>query len=134
MNAVEKPVGTKLADDLSQHPHRTRGGGDATERLIVEFRSVQILQKFEERVQMFKAALEINEDIIMSLKALNSDLWEFASVQDQVGKIAWRSVNASLEQQLADILRHKRNVDYLISQVQGRSRLVRHTVYNLTVE
>jgi len=126
-------VGTKLADNLSQHPRRIGGAGDATEDLIVEFRSVQILQKFEERVQMFKTALEINEDIITSLKALNLDLWELASVQDQEGKIAWRSVNVSLEQQLADILRHKRNVDCLIAQIQGRSRLVRHLIYKSMV-
>jgi len=126
MNAVEKPVGAKLEDDLSQHPRRIGGVMVGTEGLIVEFRSVQILQKFEVHVRLFKTALEINEDIITSLKALNSDLRELATVQDQDGKIAWRSVNASLEQQQADILCHKRNVDCLISQIQGRSQLVRH--------
>ncbi|KAF8250381.1 hypothetical protein K440DRAFT_659399 [Wilcoxina mikolae CBS 423.85] len=128
INAVEKSVGTKLADDLSQHPHRIRGAGDAADNLIVEFRSVQILQKFEERVQMFKTALEINEDILTSLKALNSDLWEFTSDKDLDGKIAWRNVNTSLEQLLADILRHKRNVDCLLNQVQGRSRLLHNVL------
>jgi hypothetical protein len=126
-------VGTKLAGDLSLPSRRTAGARDATEDLIVEFLSVQILQKFEERVQLFKTALEVNEDIILSLKALNSDLWEFASVQDQDGKIAWRYLNTSLEQQLADILRHKRNVDRLLVQIQGRSRLVRRLVYKLTI-
>ncbi|KAF8537790.1 hypothetical protein BDD12DRAFT_845248 [Trichophaea hybrida] len=128
INAVEKSVGTKLADDLSQHPHRIRGAGDAADSLIVEFRNVQILQKFEERVQMFKTALEINEDIITSLKALNSDLWEFTSNKDLDGKIAWCHINTSLEQLLADILRHKRNVDCLLTQVQGRSRLLHNAL------
>jgi len=102
------------------------GAGDLD--FIAEFRRLQILQRFEENVQVVKASLEINEDTIRSVQTLNTTLRDFNS--DPTAKITWHYVDATLEQQLADISREKRNIEDLLRKIQGRSRLVRKSTFH----
>ena len=68
-----------------------------------------------------KTALEINEDSIRSLIALNDKLRQLSSDED---KSLWIQVEVEAEQQLAIFGRHKRNVEALLQNVHGRASLV----------
>jgi len=98
------------------------GAGDPRDDFVVEFHCIQRLQRFEETVQRFRSSLEINEDTIRSLQTMNTNLRDFGS--DPAAKLTWHCVDTALEQQLADIARHKRDVDGLLRKIQGRGRLV----------
>lgn len=117
---MEKNVGKDIGDK-TQHPSRTFGNVD--DNFIIEFRSAQVLQRFEEIVRHCKASLEVNEDTMRSLQALNTDLRGFEPGSHP--QINWHTVNTTLEQHLQDISRYKRNVDVLLHKIQGRARLVR---------
>jgi hypothetical protein len=87
----------------------------------VDFHNVQDLQQFEELLRRVKTALEINEDSIRSLMALNDKLRQLSSDGD---KSLWIQVDVEAEQQLAIFGRYKRNVETLLQNVHGRASLV----------
>lgn len=87
----------------------------------VNFQSVQDLQQFEELLRRVKTALEINEDSIRSLMALNDKLRQLSSDAD---KSLWIQVDVEAEQQLAVFGRHKRNIEALLQNVHGRASLL----------
>ena len=96
------------------------------EMFKVDFNDVQALQRFEENLRRVKAALEVNEDSIRSLKSLNDKLHKL--VGDGHGSMAsWCEIDSEVEQQLAIIDRHKRNFESLLQSVRGRAALF----YNL---
>jgi hypothetical protein len=101
--------------------------GDPREHFKVEFRSIQILQRFEERIQLFRSSLEINEDTIRSLQTMNTNLRDLGP--DPTAKLTWHCVDAALEQQLTDLSRHKRNIESLFCKIQGRGRLVGNSAF-----
>jgi hypothetical protein len=120
INAVEFKVGIELPNN-----DRTAGNEDPRDQLEIGFRDLQILQRFEEQVQKFQAALDINHEVISSLRTLNSDLWRFARVQDQDAEIAWHYVDSVFGQRLSEISHHKRNIGDLLGAIRGRRGLVR---------
>jgi hypothetical protein len=99
--------------------------GDPRSKLTISFRDLQILQRFQESVQLVQAALESNQEVISSLKTLNSNLWEFSSNKSPAAKIAWHYIDSALEQRLSEFSRHKRNIESLFARIRGRTGLVR---------
>lgn len=101
---------------------RFEGKRDPLEQFEVDFKDVQDLQRFEELLRRVKTALEINEDSIRSLKALNNKLRDLAGVESSPA--SWSEIDIEAEQQLATVARHKRNFDTLLKNVHGRAQLV----------
>ncbi|KAF8250378.1 hypothetical protein K440DRAFT_159332 [Wilcoxina mikolae CBS 423.85] len=124
IEAVEINVGKPLGSNTFNSERVDEIG------FVAEFRRLQILQHFKEHVQLYKASVEINEDTIRSLQTLNTTLRDYNS--DPTAKITWHCVDAALEQQLADISRHKRNIEGLLLKIQGRSQLMYNVLEHQT--
>ncbi|KAF8537931.1 hypothetical protein BDD12DRAFT_886648 [Trichophaea hybrida] len=101
---------------------RYEGKRDPLEQFEVDFEDVQDLQRFEELLRRVKTSLEINEDSIRSLKALNDKLRDLAEEESSLA--SWSEVDIEAEQQLAIVARHKRNFDTLLKNVHGRAQLL----------
>ncbi|KAF8244822.1 hypothetical protein K440DRAFT_608859 [Wilcoxina mikolae CBS 423.85] len=101
---------------------RYEGIRDPSEQFEVDFEDVQDLQRFEELLRRVKTALEINEDSIRSLRALNDKLRDLAGEESSLA--SWSEVDIEAEQQLAIVARHKRNFDTLLKNVHGRAQLL----------
>lgn len=99
--------------------HEGEGQGPL-QKFKVDFNDVQDLQRFEELLRAIKTALEINEDSIKSLQALNNKLHKMQGTS----LAFWSEVDIEAEQQLAKISRHKRNFQALLKNVHGRAQLL----------
>ena len=113
----------------AQHPCRIAGNGDPRDSLTVEFRSLQMLQRFSERVRSYRSALENILEIVKSLMTLNTNIREFTKAEDQHLKISWHLLNSALEQHCANVHRHIRNVDDLLAKIEPRAKLVSFLIH-----
>lgn len=105
------------------HSPTFQGNVNPLELFEVDFDDVQKLQRFEENLRRVRAALEVNEDSIRSVKALNEKLHELME-DDHSSKGSFCEIDAEAEQQLTIINRHKRNFESLLQNVRGRAALL----------
>ncbi|KAH0613689.1 uncharacterized protein H6S33_005575 [Morchella sextelata] len=87
----------------------------------VEFKDVQELQRFEEKVQSLLLALETNRDTITTLQKHNDQLRNCGLGLEEHH---FTAVDDSLDTYLTELAIYKRNVEALLQRIRGRSRLL----------
>lgn len=123
-NSVNTAAGSKVRDNVQKRLIHGDTTKDPCELLDVRFEMVQDLQKFEEIAQQFQTALEVNEEVVKTLRALNDKLHKFSQDPNE-GEVSWQMFDNSLQQYLSQTLLQKRSVETLLKRIRGRAELVR---------
>lgn len=97
------------------------GNPDITLDFEIEFKDVQNLQRFEEKVQNFLLALQSNRDAILCLQKHNSQLQKCSMGLEDYH---FSAVDDSLDTYLVELSIYTRNVQSLLTRIHGRSKLV----------